>query len=167
MFTVCISYVNNYIAVYEIRCQVHWNGSLIIHESDVEFVGPLTRVSITNLSNKYLSNFVLNLSSQEHKVFFAIDSFVYVMDVLIQSQTKQYPELPGCDRVHSLSLVPDGPLLLAYCSDRSVYYDTSYGDWTKIQIYSEHGIPYLCPNGIYNTIIVNDTRRSLQFSVAN
>ena len=49
LFTVCISSVNNYVAVYEIRCQVHWNGSLIVLESDVEFVGPLTRVSITNL----------------------------------------------------------------------------------------------------------------------
>ena len=88
------------------------------------------------------------------------------MDVLNPSQTKQFPELPECDRVHSLTSVPDGQLLLVYCSDRSFYYDTSYGDWTKKQIYSGHGIPYLCPNGIYNTIIVTDTRRSLQFSVA-
>ena len=166
LFTVCISSVNNYSAVYEIRCQVHWNGSLIVHESDVEFVGPLTRVSITNLAESCLSNFVLKLSSQEHKVFFAIDSSIYVMDVLNPSQTKQFPELPECDRVHSLTSVPDGQLLLAYCSDRYFYYDTSYGDWTKKQIYSGHGIPYLCPNGIYNTI-VNDTQRSLQFSVAN
>ena len=164
VFTVCISSVNNYVAVYEIRCQVHWNGSLIIHESDVEFVGPLTRVFITNLSNKYLSNFVLNVSSHEHKIFFAIDSSIYVMDVLNPSQTKRYPELPGCDRVHSLSLVPGGPLLLAYCSDRSVYYDTVYGDWLKIQTYSRHGIPYLCPNRNYNVTFFNDTRRSLQFS---
>ena len=151
VFTVCISSVNNYIAVYEIHCQVHWNGSLIIHESDVEFVGPLTRVSITNLSNSYLSNFVLNLSSQEHKVFFAIDSSIYVMDVNT-SQTQQPQELPGCDRVHSLLLVPDGPLLLAYCSDRSVYYDTVNGDWTMIQTYSKHGTPYLCPMEITRSL---------------
>ena len=166
VFTVCISSVNNYIAVYEIHCQVHWNGSLIIHESDVEFVGPLTRVSITNLSNSYLSNFVLNLSSQEHKVFFAIDSSIYVMNVNT-SQTQQPQELPGCDRVHSLLLVPDGPLLLAYCSDRSIYYDTVYGDWTMIQTYSKHGTPYLCPNGNYKVTFFNDTQRYLQFSAAN
>ena len=162
VFTVCISSVNNYIAVYEI--QVHWNRSLI---HDVVFVGPLTRVSITNLAESYLSNFVLKLLSQEHKVFFAIDSSIYVMDVLNPSQAKQYPELPGCDRVHSLSSVPGGPLLLAYCSDRSFYYDTSYGDWTKKQIYSGHGIPYLCPNGNYMVTFFNDTWRSLQFSVTN
>ena len=162
VFTVCISSVNNYIAVYEI--QVHWNGSLI---HDVVFVGPLTRVSITNLAELYLSNFVLKLSSQEHKVFFAINSSLYVMDVSNPSHTKRYPALPGCDRVHSLSSVPGGPLLLAYCSDRSVYYDTVYGDWTRIQTYSRHGIPYLCPNGNYMVTFFNDTRRSLQFSVAN
>ena len=157
VFTVCISSVNNYIAVYEI--QVHWNGSLI-NESNVEFVGPLTR---ENLSSFFLSNFVLKLSNQEHKVFFAINSSIYVMDVLNPLQTKQYFELAGCDRVHSLSSVPDGPLRLAYCSDRSFYYDTSYEDWTRSQTYSRFGIPYLCPNGNYNVIFFNDTRRSLQF----
>ena len=162
VFTVCISSVNNYIAVYEL--QVHRNRSLI---HDVMFVEPMTRVSITNISNSYLSNFVLMLSRQEHKVFFAIDSSIYVMDVLNPSQTKRYPELPGCDRVHSLSSVPGGPLLLAYCSDRFVYYDTVYGDWTRIHNYSRYGIPYLCPNGNYNITFFNDTQRSLQFSVAN
>ena len=164
VFTVCISSVNNYIAVYEI--QVHWNGSLI-NESNVVFAGPLTRVSITNLSNSYLSNFVLKLSSQEQKLFFAINSSIYVMDVLNPLQTKRYPELPVCDRVHSLSSVPDVPLLLAYCSERSIYYDTGYGEWIRIQSYSRHGMPYLCPNRNYNVIFFNDTRRSLQFSAAN
>ena len=162
VFTVCISSVNNYIAVYEI--QVHWNGSLI---HDVVFVEPMTRVSITNLAESYLSNFVLKLSSQKHKVFFAINSSIYVMDVLNPSQAKRYSEVPGCDRLHSLSSVPGGPLLLAYCSDRSVYYDTVYGDWTRIQNYSRYGIPYLCPNGNYMVTFFNDTRRSLQFSVTN
>ena len=164
VFTVCISSVNNYIAVYEIHL-VQWNGSLI---HDIVFVGPPTRVSITNLAESYLSNFVLKFSSQEHKVFFAINSSIYVMDVSNQSQTKRYPELPGCDQVHSLSSVPGGPLLLAYCSDRYIYYDTVYGDWTRIQTYSKHGIPYLCPNRNYNvTAFFNDTRRFLQFSVTN
>ena len=163
VFTVCISSVNNYIAVYEIHL-VPWNGSLI---HDIVFVGPPTRVSITNLAESYLSNFVLKFSSQENRVFFAINRYIYVMDVSNPSQTKRYPELPGCDRVHSLSSVPDGPLLLAYCSNRSVYFDTVYGDWTRIQNYSRHGIPYLCPNRNYNINIFNDTRRSLQFSVTN
>ena len=82
VFTVCISSVNNYIAVHEI--QVHLNGSLI---HDIAFLRPLTRVSITNLAELYLSNFVLKLSSQEHKVFFAINSSLYVMDVSNPSQT--------------------------------------------------------------------------------
>ena len=50
VFTVCISSVNNYIAVYEIHL-VPWNGSLI---HDITFVGPLTRVSITNLAENTL-----------------------------------------------------------------------------------------------------------------
>ena len=163
VFTVCISSVNNYIAVYEIHL-MPWNGSLI---HDIAFVGPPIRESITNLAESYLSNFVLKLSSQEHKVFFAINGSLYVMDVSNLSQTKQYPELPGCDQVHSLSSVPGGPLLLAYCSDRYIYYDTVYGDWTMIQTYSRHGIPYLCPNGNYMVTFFNDTRRSLQFSVTS
>ena len=161
VFTVCISSVNNYIAVYEI--QVHRNGSLI-HESNIEFVGPLTR---ENLSSFYLSNFVLKLSSQEHKVFFAIDSSIYVMDVLNPYNTKQYSALPGCGRVYSLSLVPGGSLLLAYCSDSSVYYDTVYEEWIKSQTYSRHGIPYLCPNESYKVTFFNNTQRSLQFSLTN
>ena len=164
VFTVCISSVKNYIAVYEIHL-MPWNGSLI---HDIAFVGPPIRESITNLAESYLSNFVLKLSSQEHKVFFAINGSLYVMDVSNPSQTKRYPELPGCDQVHSLSSVPGGPLLLAYCSDRSVYYDTVYGDWTRIQNYSRYGIPYLCPNRNYNvTAFFNDTWRFLQFSLTN
>ena len=98
-----VALVNNYIAVYEL--QVHRNRSLI---HDVVFVEPMTRLSITNISNSYLSNFVLMLLSQENKVFFAIDSSIYVMDVLNPSQTKRYPsELPRCDQVHSLSSVSD------------------------------------------------------------
>ena len=105
VFTVCISSVNNYIAVYELQVHRRPNRSLI---HDVVFVEPMTRVSITNISNSYLSNFVLMLLCQEHKVFFAIDSTIYVMDVLNPSQTKQYPsELPRCDQVHNLSSVSD------------------------------------------------------------
>ena len=163
VFTVCISPVNNYIAVYEVHL-VQWNRSLI---HDVAFVGPLTRVSITNLAESYLSNFVLKFSSQEQKIFFAINSSIFVMDVSNQSETKRYPELPGCDQVCSLSSVPGGPLLLAYCSDGSVYLDTVYGDWTRIQTYSRYGIPYLCPNRNYNVTFFIETQRFLQFSVTN
>ena len=168
VFTVCISSVNNYIAVYEL--QVHRNGSLIY---DVEFVEPLTRVSIVNLSSSFVSNFVLKLSSQEHKVFFAIDNFIYVMDVSNPSQTKRYSEVPGCDRVHRFSLLvtsTGGQSLLAYCSDIYAHYDTiNYNDWTYIHAYSIYGTPYLCPNGNYEVTfrIFNDTWRSLQFSVTN
>ena len=58
VFTVCISSVNNYIAVYEIRCQVHWNGSLIIHESDVEFVRPLECLLLTSQTSTCLILFL-------------------------------------------------------------------------------------------------------------
>ena len=169
VFTVCINSVNNYIAVYEL--QVHRNGSLIY---DVEFsVEPLTRVSIVNLSSSFVSNFVLKLSSQEHKVFFAIDNFIYVMDVSNPSQTKQYSEVPGCDRVHRVSLLVTSAgeqSLLAYCSDIYVCYDLiNDNDWTYIHGYSIYGTPYLCPNGNYEVTfrIFNDTWRSLQFSVTN
>ena len=166
VFTVCINSVNNYIAVYEL--QVHRNGSLIY---DVEFVEPLTRVSTVNLSSSFLSNFVFKLSSQEHKVFFAIDSTIYVMDVLNPSGTKQFSEVPGCDRVHQVSLLVTSTgeqSLLAYCSDIYVYYDTTYEDWTCKHAYSIYGTPYLCPNGNYEvTFFLNDTRGSLHFSVTN
>ena len=167
VFTVCISSVNNYIAVYEL--QVIWNGSLIY---DVEFVEPLTRVSISvNLSSSFLSNFIFKLSSHEHKVFFAIDSTIYVMDVLNPSQTKPYPEVPGCGRVHRFSPLVTSTgeqSFLAYCGDIYAYYSTAYEDWTCKHAYSIYGIPYLCPNRNYKvTFFLNDTQRSLQFSVTN
>ena len=169
VLTVCISSVNNDIALYEMY--MYWNRSLIY---DVEFERPLTRESITNLSSSYLSNFVLKLSSQEDKVFFAIDSSIYVMDVLNSSQTKQHPEaVPGCDRVHRFSpliIISTGEQsLLAYCGDVYAYYDTFYEDWSKIHTYSKQGIPYLCPNRNYKVTfrIFNNTQRSLQFSVTN
>ena len=114
-------------------------------------------MTITNVSSSFLSNFVLKLSSKEHKVFFAIDSSIqYVMDVLNSSQTKQYSDQ------FSLLVTSTGEQcqsLLAYCSDIYAYYDTiSYNDWTYIHAYSGYGTPYLCPNGNYEvTFFLNDT----------
>ena len=159
-FTVCINFTRQHIAVYEI--QLYWNETQIIDRA--VFEGPITQLSITNLSTFYLSNFVLNVSSQVHKVYFAVDNAIFVMDVLNATQTKKCEDLPQCQQIHKLTLA-DKHSLLAYCSDRYIYFDLVYGDWTQIHTYSSCGIPYLCPNDNYKVTFFNHT--DLQFSVAD
>ena len=152
LFTVCINFTLQHIAVYEI--QLYWNDKQII--DGAVFEGPRTQLSITNLSTSNLSNFALKVSSQVHKVYFAVDNTIFVMDILKPTQTK--PDLPHdqCRQIHKLTLA-EKDLLLAYCSDRYVYFDLVYGDWTQVHTYSRCGIPYLCPNNNYNVTFFNHT----------
>ena len=161
MFTLCINFTLQHIAVYEI--QLHWNEKQVIDRA--VFEGPLTRLSITNLSTSYISNFVLNVSSQVHKVYFAVDNTIYVMDVLDPTRTRKYYDLPQCQQIHKLTLA-DNYLLLAYCSDRYLYFSLLYGDWTQLHTYSRYGIPYLCPNYNYKVTFFNHTEGDfLKFTV--
>ena len=165
-FTVCINFTLQHIAVYKI--QVHWNETQII---DAVFEGPLTQLSIINFSISYLSNFVLEVSSQVHKVYFAVDDAIFVMDANVPAQTKKYLETNvtdlECQRVLHVSVTRDKAqtLLLAFCSDRYIYYDPVYEDWKEIETYSRYGIPYLCPNNNYNVSFFNNTEGDfLQFT---
>ena len=84
-FTVCVNFTLQYIAVHKI--QLHCNKQII---DGVVFEGPLTQLSITNLSTSNLSNFVLEVSSQVHKVYFAVDNAIFVMDVQVNAiQTRK------------------------------------------------------------------------------
>ena len=152
LFTVCINFTLQHIAVYKI--QLHWNEKQII--DGAVFEGPLAQLSITNLSTSNLSNFVFEVSSQVHKVYFAVDNAIFVMDVLEPTQTRKYPDLPRCRQIHKLTFA-DRYSLLAYCSDRYIYFDTVYDDWTQIHLYSRYGIPYLCPNNNYKVAFFNNT----------
>ena len=115
---------------------------------------------ISNSSN--FSNFI----TVGHRIFFAIGNTVIVMDIFDTAQTQQYPELPECTQIHKL--VPtigagNQQMLVAYCSDRYIYLDPVYGDWTNIQLFSSSGVPYLCPDNNYRaTLFINGT---LQFTV--
>ena len=164
LFTICINFTLQYIAVYEI--QLYWNETQIIDNviDRAVFEGPRTQLSITNLSTSNLSNFALKISSQVHKVYFAVDNTIFVMDVLDPTRTK--PNLPHdqCRQIHKLTLA-EKDLLLAYCSDRYLYFDLVYGDWTQIHTYSRYGIPYLCPNNNYKVTFFNHTEGDfLQFT---
>ena len=159
-FTVCINFTLQHIAVYEI--QLYWNETQII--DGAVFEGPQTQLSITNLSTSNLSNFVLEVSSQVHKVYFAVDNAFFVMDVLKPTQTRKYEDFHQCRQIHKRNLSADH-LLVVYCSDWYIYFDTVYGDWTQIYTYSRYGIPYLCPNNNYKVALLNHT--DLQFSVAD
>ena len=159
---VCISSTDHYVAVYE----VHLNLSRPMIEN-ATLVGPLTQIKIPNsLSTSRLSNFIL----VEHMVYFAVGNTIFVMDVFDLTQTQQYPELLTCTQIHKLvPIIGDGnqQLLVAYCTDRYIYFDPMYGDWTT-RTFSMYGAPYLCPFDDYKvTLFINRTNEGdyLQFSI--
>ena len=79
------------------------------------------------------------------------------MDVLDPTQTTKTPDLPQCQLIHKLTSAE--ALLLAYCSDRYLYFDPVYGDMTmpSTATYFKCGIPYLCPNNNYKVAFFNNT----------
>ena len=160
---VCISSTDHYAAVYE----VHLNLSRPMIEN-ATLVGPLTQINIPNsLSTSRLSNFIL----VEHMVYFAVGNTIFFMDVFDLTQTQQYPELSTCTQIHKLvPIIGDGnqQLLVAYCTDRYIYFDPVRGDWTTIRTFSMYGAPYLCPFDDYKvTLFINRTNEGdyLQFSI--
>ena len=88
------------------------------------------------------------------------------MDILDATLTQQYPVIPECNQIFKLaSVVGAGnqQMLVAYCTDRYIYFDLVYRDWTNIQLFSRNGVPYLCPDNNYRaTFFINGI---LQFSV--
>ena len=167
-YTVCINSTNQHIAAYEV--QVRLNRSVI---EDATLQGPLTEISNTSFSDLHLTDFVLSVSNEprEHMVYFAVDNSIFVMAPLDPTQTKKYPadSLPECSHIHKLALATGNAnqkLLLIYCTDRYVFFDPVYEDWTGRHIYSMDGVPYLCPSKNYNATLFNDTEGDfLQFTV--
>ena len=162
IYTVCISSYDSeeYVAVYEIRLNL--TGSMIKFEG-ASLIGPLTSISISNsLSSSNFSNFII----VGHMIFFAIGNTIIVLDVFDMTQTQQYPELPQCAQINKLVYtIGAGNQLVAYCTDRYIYFDPMYGDWTNIQLFSSNGVPYLCPDGNYRTTLL--TNGSLQLSLSD
>ena len=159
VYTVCINSHYLYAAVYEV--QLNLSGSVTKLEG-AEFVEPLV-TGINLSSSQPLSNFI----NVDYMILFAIGNNIIVMDILDKTQTQQYPELSECAQIHKLiSITGTGnqKLLIAYCTDRYIYFDPVYGDWTSKPCYfSSNGVPYLCPNNSYRvTHFINDT---LCFSV--
>ena len=161
-YMVCIrSY--KYIAVYEI----HLNLSSSVIE-DATLTGPLTSISISS-SPTHFSNIIL----VEHKVYFAVGNAIIVMDIYTtQTQLLQYPDTATeCTQIYKL--VPtvgagNQVLLVAYCADRYAYFDPVYEDWTSGQLFSNSGVPYLCPDSNYKVRLLNSNEGGmLQFSVGD
>ena len=159
---VCISSAHHFVAMYEVR--LHLAGSII---ESVTLLRPLTEIRVSNLlSTSSLSNFVL----VQHMVYFAVGNNIFVMNVYDSTQTQQYPELSTCTQIHRLvPIIGDGnqQLLVAYCTDRYIYFDTVYGDWTTIRMFSMYGVPYICPSDDYQITLFNNSEGEhvLQFSV--
>ena len=123
-YMVCVS-SHQYIAVYEVLLNL--SGSVI---ESATLTGPLINVNVSSSSN--FSNFII----LGHRIFFVIGNTIVVMDVLDSAQTQQYPELPECTQIHKLvptSGAGNQQVLVAYCSDRCIYFDLMYGDWHSIQ----------------------------------
>ena len=163
IYTVCISSYDSeeYVAVYEIWLNL--TGSMIKFEG-ASLIGPLTSISIStdSLSSSNFSNFII----VGHMIFFAIGNTIIVLDVFDMTQTQQYPELPQCAQINKLVYtIGAGNQLVAYCTDRYIYFDPMYGDWTNIQLFSSNGVPYLCPDSNYRTTLL--TNGSLQLSLSD
>ena len=127
------------------------------------FFGPLNEIRISSsLSTLDLSNFIL----VDYNVYFAVGNSIVVMDILDATLTQQYPVIPECNQIFKLaSVVGAGnqQMLVAYCTDRYIYFDLVYRDWTNIQLFSRNGVPYLCPDNNYRATFFIDG--ILQFSV--
>ena len=159
VYTVCINSYHLNVAVYEV--QLNLSGSVTKLEG-AEFIEPLV-TSINLPSSQPLSN-IINV---DHMIFFAVGNTIIVMDILDKTQTHRYPELSECTQIYKLiSITGTGnqKLLVVYCTDRYIYFDPVYGDWTSTPYYfSSNGVPYLCPDNSYRvTHFINDT---LHFSV--
>ena len=155
VYTVCINSHYLYAAVYEVQLNL---SGLVTKLEGTEFVEPLV-TSINLSSSQPLSNFI----NVDHMIFFAVGTTIIVMDILDKTQTHKYPELPECAQIHKLiSITGTGnqKLLVAYCTDRYIYFDPVYGDTNKPYYFSSNGLPYLCPDNSYRvTHFINDTVR--------
>ena len=153
----CINLTSQYIiSVLEVR--LHLSGLVI---ENATLFGPLTEIRISSsLSTSGLSNFII----VGHVIFFAIGNTIIVLDVFDMTQTQQYPELPQCAQINKLVYTTGaGNQLVAYCTDKYIYFNPIYGDWTSIQLFSSNGIPYLCPDNNYRATFFIDG--ILQFSI--
>ena len=163
-YMVCSSSYEYFFTVYEVHLNL--SGSVI---EDVTLLGPLTTIRISpSLSSSSLSNFIL----VEQKVYLAVGNNIIVLDVFDSSksgtQQLQYPE--KCHNIHKLVPAVDDDnqhILVAYCSDRYIYFNPVRGDWKKMQLFSMYGIPYLCPDNDYTVTLFNNSEGEyvLQFSV--
>ena len=146
-YIVCSSSYEYFFTVYEVHLNL--SGSVI---EDVTLLGPLTRIRISpSLSSSSSSNFIL----VEQKVYLAVGNNIIVLNVFDSSGTRQlqYPE--KCHNIHKLVPAVDDDnqhILVAYCSDRYIYFNPVRGDWNKMQLFSTYGIPYFCPDNDYTVL---------------
>ena len=158
-YMVCIGLYEEYVAVYEVRLNL--SGSVI------EFEGTALAAQLTinsSISNSNSSSNFSNFIIVDHRIYFAIGSIIFELDVLNSIATQT--ELSECSQVYKL--VPtigagNQKLPVAYCMDRYICFDPAYGDWSNYYLFSSNGVPYLCPDSNYRaTLFFN---RTLQFSV--
>ena len=159
-YTVCVSTRDPYVynaSVYHLDFKL--NGSEI--KSGLLSSHPLTFLTFMTNQPSKLSNFLVAVSSQENKVYFAVGGSLLVLDVLNPTETKNYEEFPNCSQINKLVLSDESSRqVIAFCNDQFVRFDPVYGDWTQMHTFSKYGIPFLCPNSSYKVTFFNDESRN-------
>ena len=164
-YTVCVSTRDPYMYASVYHLDFRLNGSEI--ESGSLSLRPLTAMTFMTNQTLKLSYFLVEVSSQENKVYFAVGGSILVLDVLNPTMTKPYPQLPDCSQINKLVLLSDesSRQVIAFCNDRVIHFDPVYGDWTRMYTFSTYGIPFLCPSSSYKVTFFNDESRNyLQLS---
>ena len=163
-YMVCISsyYYEEHLiynaSVYEVWPNFSGSGTAHIEQ---------TTINVNNIISYSSSNFS-NFIIVEQRIYFAIGSIIVALDILDSKQTKQYHELSDCPQVYKLiESVGAGnqKVLMAYCTDRYIFYDPVYGDWSRRFLFSSSGVSYICPNNSYKATFFS-TNGTLQFSAS-
>ena len=147
-YTICTNLQNKVILLYEVRV----NKTSISH---TEMIGPLLSVEglddfagsdIVNMSNFLIST---DLASQP-LIYFSIDNYLFAIDLLDYLIFLEFTQIgtAKCRYIHQLAHASNSQLL-AYCSSEYVYFDTEQQQWVSEHSYAGSGVPYLCPNDMY------------------
>ena len=147
-YTMCTNLQNKVISLYEIRV----NKTSISH---TEMIGPLLSVEglddFASSDVVNMSNFLVSTDSPSQPlIYFSIDNYLFAIDVLDYQIFLEFSQIgtAKCRYIHQLVRTSNSQLL-AYCSSEYVYFDTELQHWVSEHSYAGSGVPYLCPNDMY------------------
>ena len=149
VYMVCInnySHGNYTMRVYEVILTLTSSGI-----ENLTLMGPTVTCEIMRDTSSLLNFHILNV---EDKIYVAVGNNIIVMDALNSTQIQcMRREVTYCSEIYNLVPtinVDRLPLPVANCSDRYIYFDPMYGDWTDIITIPSGGKFYICPDSNYN-----------------